>query len=387
MTIKNRSDNLPANKIGLPVFILSSAILAAGALKYSIYTGGDYERYISLGNDFWNYFFTGDPEKLPRLSLWAICYFIPNLIIAGGVKVFGSSFHPIFVCFNISLYSIMTVLFFKVWSPGSGDRLDWKLGAIGFALIFGLPTEVLSHNYNVLSDVIFLTATGAVCYFLANAVLLRSGRDWRYAFAAGFVTVFIRPPGLMIIVFLTIAAVYVYLAVKIKNKALAPAVLIIGPACFALLVWPALNYFKVTKSGLFEKIYPASIRYYYESGMVVAERPEMYLPPPEEYFDYVHIVVNRLFYYFYPLRETYSTIHNVYLLIYAVLIVSLIYMGWRKLAGVGVNGANLAFLLFLLSFYFGLFHSMLFVEDFRYQLPSLPPLWMLAGFATARLRI
>jgi len=368
-------------------FSISFVALAIGAAKYGVTAQGDYLRYIGFGNRLWDFILTGKVDPQPWINLWVILYLVPNLLISGGNTIFGVYFPAVWALFNIFLYSSMTAIYFQSWDHNSGDKINVKLLIVGLGLIFGLSKDILMLNYWVLSDILFLFTVAVACYYFCNAALYGSKKHWRITFAVSFISIFIRPVGLALFGFISLAALYMYLIKVYSRQAIFTTLLILLPAIFALILWPYVAYQKSLHNGAAYSFYPDTVHVYYESGMVVAERPELYLPHPEIYLDYVHITINRLFYYFYPLRDSYSEFHNVYLVGYIIFLFTFMALGRRRLIKLAPNGRHVAMLLVLSCYYYGLFHSMLFVEDFRYQLPSLPSLWLLAGYGAAELKL
>jgi len=153
-----------------------------------------------------------------------------------------------------------------------------------------------------------------------------------------------------------------------------------GPVIFTLLVWPYIVYDQALTGEWNISFYPSYLAAIYRDGVVVAERPETYIAHPTGYFDFIAVAVARVLYFLVPLRSAYSNIHNIYLLVYLVFSIFMTIRGLRVLGSYGAGGEALRFLLPLLALYYALFHSLIFVEDFRYQLPAVVAFWALAGF-------
>jgi len=190
---------------------------------------------------------------------------------------------------------------------------------------------------------------------------------------------FTRPSGLVLLGFVGIAwVVSSFWAVKVSRWLLLAVVAV--PTTFALVFWPYVMCDQFNNGGWNISFYPSYIAGLYSDGVVVVDRPETYLANPTSYFDFIAIAVFRFVYYLIPLRSAYSNIHNIYLLVYMAFLVFMVVRGVKVLGGQGVGGEVLRFLLPLLVLYYALFHSLFFVEDFRYQLPAVVAFWALAGF-------
>ncbi len=109
-------------------------------------------------------------------------------------------------------------------------------------------------------------------------------------------------------------------------------------------------------------------------------RFDTYVHDPKSYGDFVAIAVLRFAYYLVPLRKGYSLAHVFLNVTYLTVLVWALTTAVRSFRPVSRETASLVFMLFLTTYYFALFHVMTFVEDWRYQLPMWPSLWILAGY-------
>ena len=115
--------------------------------------------------------------------------------------------------------------------------------------------------------------------------------------------------------------------------------------------------------------------------MIVVHRVETYVEPPREYSEFVTFTATRFWRFFVPISAGYSLRHKLVVLAYVPLFLWLTWRGWRTLRRDGGRRAELAWIAVLSALYFGLFHAMVGVDfDWRYQVPAMVPLWLIAGF-------
>jgi len=180
--------------------------------------------------------------------------------------------------------------------------------------------------------------------------------------------------------FVIAAALYVGLYRQLRSPIILAAVLIALPALFAVAIWPYIITLNMEGVAWADRIVPNDVYNKYIGGVVVGIRRDTYVANPDSYGDFIEITLRRFSDYFFPLRSGYSLPHLGVNIAYIAYLWFLLYSGWRSLRTAGPPAARLAFVVVLGSYYFGAFHAMTFVEDWRYELPLWPGLWLLAGF-------
>lgn len=374
-------------------FLACLGVLAAGYLHFGFEMGGDAARYVGTGKRLLQSL-TTTPFSDLDLGLKTSLYLIPNLLLGGGTLVFGERFALLSVGLNALAFSAVVLLLFRLWVRYAAPKVPLIFLPLGLYVPLGLPADVTKHVYSALSsDVLALSLIGFFWVCLSRAIVSRSRAHWWAAWALALVSVITRPTGLVIVAFIAIAAAYVWAMRRTPAgvaSGLANAAVLLLPALAALLLWPYLVYLHGRGASWMHELtsaLPGWIVYGYHRGVVVNRLVETYLPAPVSYWDYVSISLHRLVYYVTPFRPGYSTAHTLVNAAYVVFMLWASIAGWKGLRRGGTGSAALAVLLLAFSGYFALFHSMTLVDDWRYQLPLWPSLWILAGFGVlVRLR-
>ncbi len=374
-------------------FLACLGVLAAGYLHFGLEMGGDAARYVGTGKRLLQSLAT-TPVSDTEPGLKTSFYLIPNLLLGGGTLAFGERFAPLSVGLNALAFSVFVLLLFQLWTHYAAPRVPLIFLPLGLYVPLGLPADVTKHVYSALSsDVLALSIIGVFWVCLSRAIVSRSSAHWWAAWALALVSVITRPTGLVVVAFIAIAATYVWVMRRAPagvGRGLANAALLLLPALAALLLWPYLVYLHGRGASWMHEltsVLPGWIMHTYHRGVVVNRLVETYLPAPVSYWDYLSISLHRLAYYVTPFRPGYSTAHTVLNAAYVVFMLWASTAGWTGLRRGGTGSAALAVLLLAFSGYFALFHSMTLVDDWRYQLPLWPSLWILAGFGVlVRLR-
>jgi hypothetical protein len=371
---------MQANRFSpLVAWALALCCLLAGLAVFGTDLGGDANRYVGTGRQLWKGIL-GDAEFGP-LTVWQLFYFIPNLLISAGDRWIGEAFYGVSIGLNMAVFSTMIALLFALWMHYSKRPPGWRFVGLALIFMFGLTTEVVRYNYAAYSsDILAMSWIGVCWYMLGHAVLRSSTRHWVGAFAVAAVALFLRPTGVVVMSLVIAAALYVGLHWRLRSPIVLAAVLIVLPALFAVAIWPYIITLNMEGVVWADRVVPNDVYNKYIGGVVVGIRPDTYVVNPDSYGDFIEITLRRFSYYFIPLRSGYSLPHLAVNIAYIAYLWFLLYSGWRSLRAAGPPAARLAFVVVLGSYYFGAFHAMTFVEDWRYELPLWPGLWLLAGF-------
>jgi len=142
--------------------------------------------------------------------------------------------------------------------------------------------------------------------------------------------------------------------------------------------------------------YAASWRKYYIrgeelKGVVVFNRPYTYHNTPVSLLDYVLIILDKFLHFFAISTKIYSLKHKIFNCLlfiptYGLALISLCEL-FRKKSKLSPEEWNLAFLSAMFVLIFALFHSITVLDyDWRYRLPCIPPLIVLAGIGSMQLK-
>ena len=366
-------------------------VVVAATPYFGIETSGDALRYASRGERLLAELIDGTTSGAPH-DLWTWMYLVPNLLVAAGQRTFGPSFSEASVALNVALFAVLAAAMFRFWRDTWSKPPGLAFLPVSVVLLTGLPGEVTKYNYSALgSDIVALAVIGAFVVALSRALLDGGSRNWLAAAAFAVTSLVTRPTGIVAVTLFAVALLDCFVRWWANERhatvAIARLVLFLAvPAVVTFLLWPALLSLNKAGHPLAAGIVgavPDRLVDYYDQGMVVAERLYTYLPEPVSLADFARINLHRLGYYLVPLRSGYSTAHVALNVMYLVLLLSCLVKGWRTLGTAGPGQRALRFHLVLAVIYFALFHAMTFVEDWRYQLPMWPALWLLAGIGAA----
>tara|TARA_B100002003_G_scaffold218280_1_gene219130 strand:- start:208 stop:768 length:561 start_codon:yes stop_codon:yes gene_type:complete len=126
-------------------------------------------------------------------------------------------------------------------------------------------------------------------------------------------------------------------------------------------------------------------------GIVVNNRPYTYHKVPVSVIDYVLIIADKFLHFFAVFTRDYSLKHMIFnhlffLPAYGLAFITL-YEIFRKKSKLSPEEWNLAFLSVIFVLIFALFHSITILDfDWRYRLPCIPPLIVLAGIGSMQLK-
>lgn len=126
-------------------------------------------------------------------------------------------------------------------------------------------------------------------------------------------------------------------------------------------------------------------------GVVVNNRPYTYHKMPVSVIDFVLIIADKFLHFFAVFTRDYSLKHKIFncllfLPLYVLALITL-YEIFRKKSKLSPEEWNLAFLSVIFIIIFALFHSITILDyDWRYRLPCIPPLIVLAGIGSMQLK-
>jgi hypothetical protein len=122
----------------------------------------------------------------------------------------------------------------------------------------------------------------------------------------------------------------------------------------------------------------------YQRGIVLYAHSETYHPPPSNFLDYAFISPHKMVAYFYISVDSYSFKHSLFnyiffLPVYCLSIIAVVKL-FKKDSGLSSLNWWYIFSCTLFIFSFSFFHALEQIDfDFRYRVPCLPPLILLAS--------
>lgn len=322
-------------------------------------------------------------------------YVVPSVVIAAIYMNFSQPIVTV-VSLNCILFSLVVTLVYRFWTVNYESRATGmsKRGVLagmagGMYILFGLPDPFLL-SYTVLSDVMFLLW---VTLFVLSAShwILGAGRAGSViALIVAVVAPFFRPTGILLPVLL----VYVFIVKRLIESGIGMRTVVAASvglpvaATFVLIPWMVSA--QIGGQEWVENIVPDTFQRffrmaanYFEMGIVVSNRPDTYVDAPTRYMDVVEMIVYRLWYFWVPLRfgeSPYSVAHNAMNLVYIGVAWPLAVVGIGKLVEMGRRHQIVALFLIVVAMGYAFLHSVTLLSfGWRYQLPGMVPLWVLAG--------
>jgi len=116
-------------------------------------------------------------------------------------------------------------------------------------------------------------------------------------------------------------------------------------------------------------------------GMIIHDRPETWVSPPESFFDFTYLYFMRMISFFAPYVAGFSIIHIALNSLETFIIILSITI-WAFLGGNIKAFDKTVFFILLLSFSIAAYHSFTIIDyDFRYRFPLIMPLIMIFPIA------
>ncbi len=273
------------------------------------------------------------------------------------------------------------------------DLTGAPLATLAVGLLPLVSFDLLLWSSYLLSDPLFIFLTCAVLALAIRALGPAPPRTGGLALAGGlaFLALFFRPTALPMLVWLGLA-----LGQRLGLGRLAPArrdraLAALGLASLAAtgLVLLATGLMALDWGEWFGGAFRSWHRYLagiYAEGVVVRHRPETYHQPPSALLDFAWLGLDKFLHYFRFWLPAFSPVHNAlgcafFLPVYVLALKAVADL----LTGKGGEARRLAVLLALQWVLgYALFHALQYVDfDWRYRLPTIFPLLLLAGLGLA----
>lgn len=385
-TLAHKMSYVSTKHIPYVLLIVSLVLSSCFLFIFGDTVGGDKPRYLDLGERVFS-LLSGDLTLADMtLTSWDIFFLLPNILIYSGHVLFGEYFHQISIAINVTVFCWLISTTVK--RLFSFSAIGNKLPLIGLGLIvyifWGIPAEVVKYTYNAHSpDIIAMVIYGLV---LLNCIqhyqqAKQNSKNKKHLIIAcvlAAASVFTRPAGIVPLVIVAIAICWEFNWFKSRTSRI--TIFLIIPTLIAFVVWPwwafymATNHFDDVSFGLQLALFN------YMDGSVLSERPETNIQNVNSALDYAWITVLRAGYYLVPLRGAFSISHFLANSAYVIFTLYFIASGWRYLMKKSQVEINILWLITLQAYYFALLHAMTQVDDWRYELPLWPSVWILSLF-------
>lgn len=322
-------------------------------------------------------------------------YFIPSVVLA-GIHLYLDDPVVKAVALNCVLFSLLVVLIYSFWISVHGPWRSWMgrrgffLGVVGgLYIIFGIPDPFL-FSYTVLSDIMFLFWVTLFVVSVCRGILDGSRLSWIVALVLAVFAPFVRPTGVLLPILLLFGVGVRWLIHREVSLTTAVVVCLGIPMIVTFAAVPLLISAKLSGQVWVDSVIPDHFNryfkiatHYFASGIIVSDRPWTDVESPSTYSDVLGMILKRLGYFWVPLRfgeKPFSMTHNMMNLVYLAFVWPLAIIGIRKLVAAGRRYQMVMLFTVVVALAFACLHSVMLLSfGWRYQLPAMVPLWMLAG--------
>jgi len=295
-------------------------------------------------------------------------YTTPVILVAFCKFFFGTEWQYAFLFLNMLFLFLSLIIFAK-------SLLTLKVRPI---LIFiTMPTLVVSVDLliwprYILSDMGFAFLVILITHIIIRCIV-KNKFDYSIIFLLTLVILISRPSSLPV-VFAILSFLLISKASIFKNIKLTFIIIFIifmlTPCMFTILFYfIELNYSEnIQLSFLTEMV---------KSGMIIHDRPETWIAPPNAFIDILKIYFLRLVNFFNPYAESFSIIHII-LNSFQFFLVLLSIITWILIGGNTKSIDRTILFILLLSFSIASFHTFTLIDyDWRYRFPTILPLIMI----------
>jgi hypothetical protein len=304
-------------------------------------------------------------------------FVVPPILYLGWIAVvavakllFGASWAAAVVAFNWGLFAVLVYLTLSTIQSLTHSTRAIILGA----LLFLAAADFLIIEPFVLSDVVFVA--------LSTAVLAAALRGTRLALAAGticlLVACIVRPTAAPLVVVWILALIV--RGGTVTARQLAGGAIVIAPLLtIAVLVHARLMMRPDLWPVAAGSAWIQQLGREYHRGIVVFDRPGTFAPPPVGYGAFVALTLRKWLFFFAPFMTDYTAAHKALnLLFFAPLYIfgAVALLAWRD------RRRKALLVVYVLAF--SAFHAVQQIDfDYRYRLPVLPALIVMAGVGWA----
>jgi hypothetical protein len=240
-----------------------------------------------------------------------------------------------------------------------------------------VPTLVASVDLLVwpryiISDMSFTFLVILVTYIIIKCIV-KNKFDYSIIFLLTFVILISIPSSLpvafAILSFLLISKALIYKNIKLTFIIII-IILMLTPCMFTILYYfIELNYIENTQLSFLTGMV--------KSGIIIHDRPETWIAPPNTFIDILKLYFLRLVNFFNPYAESFSTIHII-LNSFQFFIVLSSSIAWIFIGGNVKSIDRTILFILLLSFSVASFHAFTLIDyDWRYRFPIILPLIMI----------
>ncbi len=339
--------------------------------------------------------------ELGRENKTGILVFVSHLgfktIVAFSKALFGSQWAAVILGYNLLMHVGTALLI--LWLVRKATQDNWAVLIAGFLFLVSAET-LLWVNY-VLTDSSYM---GISFVALCLTVLASEAKNitkkiwflWTLVVGSVFICLIYRPTGMLVGATALIGLV-LFLSVDPKNlqerahwgRHFISYFLGISLVGFFLMAYLLQNP-SLWKLNLFSDVIELASNLSAQ-GVVIKDRPWSFHESPQTYSDYLYLIADRFLHFFTFYVDGFSVKHNILNIAffpagYIFSFVSFVAL-FRKDSGLSPVAWRISFLCSMFILMTAFFHSILIIDyDWRFRLPCLPPLIILAAIGVAQIK-
>lgn len=359
------------NKILYLSILLSFILIAYYILRSGFSMSPDSERFsrwadtlISLNFNLFEFFSIDKVAHRPSLFFFSI----PVILIALCKVIFVNEWQFFFLLFNLLLVFFSLIIFTKTLL-----LIDVRSILISITLpLIVISVDILTWPKFILSDMIYAFLVLLSTYFILKGII-KNNFNYLEIFIIIFLLLASRPSSIpvvfMIFSYIVIFRFNIFNEVKFSFLLLL-LLFILTPFIYAAIYF----YIEFYINGIAKLDFVTGM---VKSGMIIHDRPETWVPQPNNYLDVVCIYFLRIINFFNPYAATFSILHLLFNAIQTCIFLFSIII-WLYFIGYIKSYDKIFFFIISLSFSVAAFHSFILIDyDWRYRFPILLPLMML----------
>ena len=357
------------NKYIFASILLSFFIILFYHLNIGYKMSPDSHNYSTWADDLIKLKFNLKEYYLQNSFIVSSFFYTTPVILAALCKFFfGTEWQYAFLFLNMFFLFLSLIIFVK-------SLLTLKVRPI---LIFiTMPTLVASVDLLVwpryiISDMSFAFLVILVTYIIIKCIV-KNKFDYSIIFLLTLVILISRPSSLPVVFailsFLLISKASIYKNIKLTFIIII-IILMLTPCMFTILYYfIELNNIENTQLSFLTGMV--------KSGIIIHDRPETWIAPPNTFIDILKLYFLRLVNFFNPYAESFSTIHII-LNSFQFFIVLSSSIAWIFIGGNVKSIDRTILFILLLSFSIASFHTFTLIDyDWRYRFPTILPLIMI----------
>lgn len=292
-------------------------------------------------------------------------YTVPVILISLLKYFFGDGWQFAFMTVNLILILFSLVIFSKI-------LLLLKVRPLIISLslpILVLSIDLLHWPRYVLTDTIFSFLVMLIIYIITKSII--SNKIYYFVLIFVATLLFLTRPTSIPFIF---AFIFFIALSKIQFNYSPKIILLFIILLFILTPFVFAVFYQLMNNYLINNPQAFFLIDMVKSGIIIHDRPNTWVDPPNTFFDVLYIYFLRLLYFFNPYAKSFSDIHIILNSIQTFYIFLSIVV-WSFL-GLNFKVFNkIVFLILLISFCTSAFHAFTLIDyDWRYRFPIIMPL-------------